>query len=495
VVFFPNGLMLDRYVAYPVKRFSSGWSPVEVREGLGETIVYLRKKAFGETVAHRMLTNSHSMSSTVTRDARYMRLFVYWPVALHPDPKSALLISYGVGVTAKAITDTAAFEEIDFVDISSDVFDMNRHVYPDAAQHPVNDPRVKVHVEDGRYFLQTTDKHFDIITGEPPPPKLAGVVSLYTTEYFALVRDRLNEGGIATYWLPVHNLNQRDAKAILRAFCDAFDDCTLWAGAALDWMMVGTRNARGPVSDEHIARQWNDPIVGPALREVGFETPEQLGALFMGGRDYLLGLSAGVEPLSDRHPKRLSDVIVDEKKKFLEWIDSDASRRRFANDPLVERLWPPATRAASSRQFDMQADYERKLTVKIDPLDHMRLIHRWLTSTSLETAPLWYLKSDRSLERAARKAWAAGRRGPDVHYHLGTAALVQRDFAQAASHYRAAAKGGSRPALSQYLELYALALDGRCEEGRAIRAGRRAVARQHPEAVALLEEICPRPTH
>lgn len=53
---------------------------------------------------------------------------------------------------------------------------------PDA--HPLRDPRVQVHLEDGRFFLQTTDERFDLITGEPPPPRTPGTVNLYTREYF-----------------------------------------------------------------------------------------------------------------------------------------------------------------------------------------------------------------------------------------------------------------------------------------------------------------------
>jgi hypothetical protein len=46
-----------------------------------------------------------------------MRLYVQLPVAIHADMKSALLISYGVGTTAKALTDTLSFKRIDMVDI------------------------------------------------------------------------------------------------------------------------------------------------------------------------------------------------------------------------------------------------------------------------------------------------------------------------------------------------------------------------------------------
>ena len=46
---------------------------------------------------------------------------------------------------------------------------------------------MRTHVEDGRFFLQTRAQRYDLITGEPPPPKMAGVASLYTREYFELV--------------------------------------------------------------------------------------------------------------------------------------------------------------------------------------------------------------------------------------------------------------------------------------------------------------------
>ncbi|MGH0031158.1 MAG: fused MFS/spermidine synthase, partial [Myxococcota bacterium] len=355
---FPHGAMRDDHLQAPMRRWLPAWHAAEIREGLTETIVYLERELFGEPIAHRMLTNSHSMSSTSPRDARYMKLFVYWPVAVHPDPKHALLISYGVGVTAKALTDTPDFETIDFVDISRDVYEMNRHVYPDPAENPLNDPRVTAHVEDGRFFLQTTPRRFDVITGEPPPPKLAGVVTLYTREYFALMHDRLAEGGIATYWLPVHNLTEADARAILAAFCDVFADCSLWGGSGFDWMMVGTREARGPVSVARFDAQWNDPRVGPELRALGFERPETFGALFIEGRDALLERTRFDASLVDDRPKRLADLSHSEADRFLGWLDGARSRRLLRRDPGIARLWPRERIESAAPAFTDQVRFE-----------------------------------------------------------------------------------------------------------------------------------------
>src|SRR4029077_6138859 len=96
---------------------------------------------------------------------RYMRLFAYWPAAVHPHLKKALLIGFGVGVTTGATTDLHCPESIDVIEISRDVLELSKLIYSPEV-HPLRDPRVKVHIEDGRYFLQTTSTSYDLITGE-----------------------------------------------------------------------------------------------------------------------------------------------------------------------------------------------------------------------------------------------------------------------------------------------------------------------------------------
>ena len=169
---------------------------------------------------------------------------------------------------------------------------------------PLDDPRVRIHIEDGRFFLSTAQPHYDIITSEPPPPKAAGIVNLYSQEYFQLIRDRLADGGIATYWLPVYQMEADESRAIIRAFCSAFEDCSLWTGQGLEWMLVGTRGARGPNNPERFASQWHDPVVRERLREAGLESPSQLGALFLADAKTLKELTADDPPLDDDHPHR-----------------------------------------------------------------------------------------------------------------------------------------------------------------------------------------------
>jgi predicted membrane-bound spermidine synthase len=495
VVVFPTGLMKTHYISRVIQANDPDhtYRTVAIREGLTETIIYLQADAWGRPVNHRMLTNSYSMSATNLSGLRYMRLYVQLPVAIHADMRSALLISYGVGTTAKALTDTRSFERIDMVDISRDVFEMNDIVYPDPATHPLGDPRVHVHIDDGRYYLQTTQRRYDLITGEPPPPKMAGVVNLYTREYFELVRSRLAEGGITTYWLPVHSLEPGDAKAIIRGFCDAFDDCTLWGGAALNWMLVGTRDAQGPVSREAFSRQWSDAVVGPQLRDVGIEAPAQLGSLFMAGADDLRELTADTPPLIDDYPLRLSHTaspVPHLNEVFWPWMETEVAAERFLTSELVKRLWPGELLVESLAWFDVQAALNHVLMQRVLPRsEKLAAIDRALANPSLRSLPLLQMGGGPVQERAALAAWEDGDRGIELRYHRALGAIADRDFALAADLLAVVRPTGHRRPWTVIYEIYSL-----CRAGRKERAAQ--LLRQVEIEIELwevLSDVCARP--
>ena len=474
-VFFPSGLMQRSYLVHPIQLFAQtgGELPVALREGLTETIIYLRRDLFGEPLYYRLVTNAYSMSATSLSAQRYMKLFVYLPVALHPHPRRALLLCYGVGSTAKALTNTKSFETIDVVEISQDILEMNRVVYPASTDRPLADPRVSVHIEDGRFFLQTTDRRFDLITGEPPPPKHAGVVALYTREYFKLMWNRLADSGIVTYWFPANSLLEEDGKRIIRAFCDVFADCSLWHGSGFDWILMGTRDLQGPVTEESFTRQWHDPVVGPELRALGLEVPEQLGALFMADADTLHEITQGTKPLSDNYPKRLSNTIprrTQSQSVYRPWMDVNTAQARFLQSRSVAHLWSESLRRASLPYFAIQDTINHMLPgePRLDVVANLPLLHQVLTRSTLRTFALWLLGSGASEQQATSAAAAKGWRDPDLDYHLGAGALADRDYIHAEARFQAGQKQQATRREFLYLRIYALCMAGRREEAHQL---------------------------
>jgi len=455
LVGFPSGAMQKHYLPTLASRYGyPDFASIEaVREGRSQTVVYLRTETGHEPAYQRLVTGSFSMASNQVLDRRYMKLFVYWPLALAPHSKRALLVSYGVGNTAKALTDSAGLSHIDVVDISRAVTEMSHIAFPDPKSHPLHDPRVALHIEDGRYFLQTTEQRYDLITSEPPPPKHAGVVNLYTREYFQLIYDRLTDGGINTYWLPVHLLTRNETRAIIRAYCDVFRNCSLWGGFGYSWMLAGARNPTWGVSEQAFSAQWRDPVVAPELATLGVEVPEQLGALFMADARGLAQITGNVPPVTDNFPKRLTDEVT--KPADFRWyrslMDPSANARAFAQSAFIRKAWPAGLRKRTLAYFPYQdmIDTQLGMRARLLPIDaRLRALHRIQTRTPLRTLALWLLglKGDFGRDSADPAVRAAR-------------ALAERDYAGARQLYLEALRlAPGNPELPR-LASYALCMD------------------------------------
>jgi predicted membrane-bound spermidine synthase len=481
---FPYGLMNAIYIRTPLLLLGRGAGRIlAVREGLTETAVYVEEQEQGEPLAVRLVTNGYSMSSTSWGARRYMGLYVYLPVALHPEPRRALLICYGVGSTARALVRSPELRTIDVVDISPTVVEQARVVFPDPGENPLHDPRVRVHVEDGRAFLALTGERYDLITSEPPPPTNAGVVNLYSQEYFELLKSRLAEGGFATYWLPLHVLDDSPARAVIRAFCNAFPDCTLWRGHSLDWMLVGTRGARGPVSAERVRRQWEDPRVGDDLRDLGLERPEQLGALFLADAKALARLAGAEPPVTDNWPARVGRLPRALPTPFAQAVLFEEPPRAasFAASPEVARLWPATLVPGSASSMRTEEILIRMIVERTAgrPAEEAWL-HEVVTRSEARLPVLLWFQSSPDLQRIARTKEARSEIDPWVQYHRAVRALAERKPGEAAELARAALPGGNEQA--PFLLAYALALDGRAGDVRPLLDG------LGPRARAFLED-------
>jgi spermidine synthase len=388
---FPFGLMRDRFLPSVRERGAGGGRVLAIREGRTETIQYLAQERPAQPTEYRLVTNSHSMSATNFVGRRYMRLFVTWAVAVNPRAERALLISYGLGTTAKALTDTVQLRSIDVVDISREILDLAPLAYPPPATDPLQDPRVEVHIEDGRFFLQTTPRTFDLITAEPPPLKAAGVVNLYSREYFQLIRNRLAPGGVTTYWLPVYQLLPAETASVVRSFCDVFEDCTLWTAAGLEWMLAGTNGGRAP-SPAAFSAQWSGPVVGAQLRADGFESPEQLGACFLGDAEQLAPFAATALPLVDDFPRRMSaEIAAGLSPVYVEMMGVAGARRRFAQSSAIARLWPAAIRSGTDAWFAPQ-EMMNGITMQLHGgprVPQLPFLRDALLNPALVTLPLW----------------------------------------------------------------------------------------------------------
>ncbi|HYV44003.1 MAG TPA: hypothetical protein VFA20_04035 [Myxococcaceae bacterium] len=304
-------LVLPRgYLVRGLTHFSDS-TTVDVREGVDGTLavleydrastcnsgLYACGPACPDFHHRQLLFGATSYASTVLPARRYMRALGHLPMLLHPSPADALVICFGTGTTAAAVADDDRLRALTLVDLNADVFD----VAPDFQEvngDVLADPRVRVSVDDARHFLAATDQSFDVIAFEPPPPRSAGAVDLYTTDFYALVKRRLRPGGVVAQWIPLGQQSDQLSRALVGALTASFEHATLWLPARLDAIVIASD---APLQPELIASRWSHRSPG-ALAEVGLGRPRVLLDTFVAGTDALRRYAAAAPALTDDRP-------------------------------------------------------------------------------------------------------------------------------------------------------------------------------------------------
>jgi len=401
-------------------------------EGTADTFQLLRRDLYGQPYYYRLVTNSYSMSATLPRSQRYMRLFAYLPIALRPESENVLLVGYGVGVTADAFKRNARLKHLDIVDISNEVFDLADFYTGPGYSNPLHDPRVTTFVQDGRFFLQACPARYDIITGEPPPLKTAGTVNLYTQQFFSLIKSRLKEGGVASFWLPVYQLTTDETKAILRAFHNVFPNASVWATSDLEWVMIGLNPPLEKPDKELAHKLWTDPTSGPDLVRVGLEVPEQIPASFAMDAEGIDRMTQGVAPLDDFYPKRLTDVPPDPNAAYqlgYSYLEATGALERFFASSLIRDLWPNERKELLESLFSIR---ETRYRSEMSGSNWLAELDLYLRHSQLRNPVLAVQNSDElRLALAQRFVVTSHALSPDVSHDLVAGALARRDFGTA----------------------------------------------------------------
>ena len=150
------------------------------------------------------------------------------PAMLHPNPSSALVVGLGGGATPGAVA--RHHLQVDVVELSKAVVEGSAH-FKHINFNLLERPNVTLHVDDGRNFLLMNRKKYDVITADIILPRHAGAGSLYSREYYELVRNALADDGLAMQW----NGGDSDTeyKLLLRTFVSVFPYTTLWGDGSL----------------------------------------------------------------------------------------------------------------------------------------------------------------------------------------------------------------------------------------------------------------------
>jgi spermidine synthase len=197
-------------------------------------------------------------------------MYAQIPMLLHPEPRRILQIAFGVGNSLSSVA-RHPIERVDCVELSPGALEAARF-FTATNRGILADPRVRVFVSDGRNFLLASRDSYDVIRLDPPELHTAGVVNLYTREFFEMARDHLAPGGIFSIWVNAVMTPDDDLRRLARTVRSVFPHVSIWHGPYMYSWVINGSVAPHPLDLVQIVRKAQDPQVRAELVSIGIES-------------------------------------------------------------------------------------------------------------------------------------------------------------------------------------------------------------------------------
>ncbi|HET9541191.1 MAG TPA: fused MFS/spermidine synthase [Candidatus Limnocylindria bacterium] len=234
-------------------------------------------------------------ASSEPQDMRLQRMLGHITTRVPKNPNKVLVIGCGAGVTAGAVSVDPLVKDQTIAEIEPLVPQVVSTHFSAHNFDVVRNPKVKVHLDDARHYLLTTDEKFDAITSDPLDPWVKGAATLYTREFFNVVKSHLNPGGVVTLFVQLYESTEEAAKSEIATFLEAFPNGAVFAntinGQGYDLVLFGQLED-GKIDVDAVQARLNDPANAPitnSLREIGINSAVELFGTYAGQRSDMAG--------------------------------------------------------------------------------------------------------------------------------------------------------------------------------------------------------------
>ncbi len=251
------------------------------------------------------------------------------PLAMKPEAEMVANIGFGSGMSTHVLLGSPRVKSVDSIEIERMIIEGARHFQP-RNRRAYEDPRSHIHIDDAKTFFAAGSRRYDIIVSEPSNPWVSGVSTLFSTEWYALVRRHLKDDGLLVQWVQSYDINPELLGTVFKALDGHFGDYAVFR-TGVDLLVVATPGNRLPALRKDVFG-----FAGTAedLAKLGFENVDDLEGLRIGSRKAL-------KPFFDRSrfPAN-SDYfpVLDENAQRASFRQDNAQELRAAREGLVPIL-------------------------------------------------------------------------------------------------------------------------------------------------------------
>jgi len=271
-------------------RYSATWVGINQIVYVGEGItaaVAVSRTADGVLNYHNA---GKVQASSEPQDMKLQRMLGHITTLVPENPAKVLVIGCGAGVTAGAVSIDPLVKDQTIAEIEPLVPQVVSTHFSEHNFDVVRNPKVRIHLDDARHYLLTTDETFDAITSDPLDPWVKGAATLYTREFFEEVKEHLNPGGVVTLFVQLYESTDAAVKSEIGTFLEAFPNGAVFAntvnGQGYDLVLFGQLGDRR-INVDAVQARLNSAEGEPirrSLAQVGINSAVELFGTYAGSR-------------------------------------------------------------------------------------------------------------------------------------------------------------------------------------------------------------------
>jgi spermidine synthase len=338
-------------------------------------------------------------------------------------------------------------ETIDCIEIEPAVYEAAPH-FASINKESYRNRKVNMTFADARHVMNTTSRQYDVIVSEPSNPWVAGVASLFTSDFYERVAAVLKPDGVFAQWVQLYELDPEDLRMILYEVRAKFPETSAWISGG-DLVLIATRQPQR-LNVDRITALGRNPRVAADFRDyMNMSKPEGLLAYYVTSSGPLSQLAVTTRRNSDDHPtlefhaprqlfvqtRELNSAVLYAAKDGLIPPGAQSSNLEQVYAAMVEPLLHMEREELARQVVDKLRQIERKN----DALLHLAVARIGLAKNTLAEAR-------EALEQAGRIAGATGPLAAETEELLGTLSEKEGNSLEAARHFlRAATADPSRP--------------------------------------------------
>lgn len=328
-------------VVMAVVSFSTVFNPLKMTSGVyrygrasGEAdtrVLYYRN---GKTASISVVETSDGIKSIATNgkpdaaiypaDSDYgsdevtMIMSAAIPLAVHPEAKTLANIGLGSGLTTHTLLLSPQLSRLDTIEIEPAVVEAIEY-FGATTEKALTDPRSNIVIDDAKSFFSRNKTRYDIIVSEPSNPWVAGVASLFTTEFYGHITRYLNDDGILVQWLHLYESNLNLVASVFNALAPHFEDYAVYSTANKDIVIVASNGRDVSYLDPAL---FSNATLSQQLNRVKLSAVDDIRARMIGDKGLL-------QPLFDA-------MKIPANSDYFPTLEMHATKSRFLGEDAME---------------------------------------------------------------------------------------------------------------------------------------------------------------